>query len=1342
MVKSILPGPDMLPASQGFRLQNPVQHPGAGAAPDPAAPAAAVARSGPADPFDRTAGAADVAIGPDLSGLAISFDPELPVNSRRGEIAAAIAHHPVVIICGETGSGKTTQLPKICLALGRGRKGLIGHTQPRRLAASSVARRIAQELDTPLGQVVGFKVRFTDQTRPGARVKLMTDGILLAETNSDPDLRAYDTIIIDEAHERSLNIDFLLGYLHQLLPRRPDLKIIVTSATIDADRFARHFAGASGPAPVLRVSGRLYPVEIRYRPFEDTDAPPVRAGAATARAAPPPPVGAPAAAPKEAKSPVQAVLDAVDELVAAGRGDVLVFLPGEREIRELAEALRKHHPPATEILPLFARLSAEDQERVFRPSGARRIVLATNIAETSLTVPGIRFVVDTGLARVKRYSYRNKVEQLRIEPISRAAADQRAGRCGRVAAGICIRLFDEAEAAARPAFTDPEVLRSSLAGVILRMAAHGLGDPAQFPFIDPPPPRAISDGYQLLTELGAVDEAQRLTRIGRDLAHIPVDPRIGRILLAARDQHCLHETLIIASVLSVQDPRERPQGMQQAADEAHRRNADEKSDFLSFVRLWNELQERVEHKKSNRRLEEGFRQDYINPRRVREWRDVHGQLLQIVGEQGWRVNTSAATYEQVHRALLSGLLGNIGMKSTEVDPADRREPPFLGARGIKFHLWPGSPKARKAARWIVAAELVETSRLYARTVADIDPVWIERTAAHLIRRSHGDPHWEKRSAQVVALERGTLYGLPVYLQRRVPYGPIDPAHARQIFLREALVAGNWETRAPFFLHNRKLVAEIRELEHRTRRPDVLVDEEQIYAFYDQLVPPDVCDGAGFDRWRAGAEREQPRLLYLSREALMRHEASGAATELFPRAIEIRGVRMDLGYHFEPGSPRDGVTLAVPLFALNQIDALRCEWLVPGMLKEKVQQLLKSLPQKLRRACVPLPAYAAAFVDRCGLPDEGPVPGLIDSLIADIRQNAGVVCVPTDFKLETIPAHLTMNFKVIDENGRQLAMGRNLAALRSEFAAQIQQSFRDLAAREAPAADEGGETLARITDWDFGALETMQEIRRGRQVLIGYPALVDQGEHCTLEVFDDPDTARRAHRGGLRRLFRLQLRQQIQSLEKGQLALAALQMRARTIPAMAQLEALAEQITTAALDRVCLADPWPQDREQFLSRREVSRGRLSLVAQEIGRLVTVIVEEAAVVQRKLTALRGADTVRDEVTQQLARLLGRRFIVEVPAESLPHLPRYLKGMALRLDKIKADPARDAARAREIAPLQQRWLREVAARKGVEDERLEEFRWLLEELRISLFAQELRTPQPVSVKRLEKFWASVQR
>jgi ATP-dependent helicase HrpA len=1286
------------------------------------------------------------------AALPIEFDEQLPINARRDEIAEAIAAHQVVIICGETGSGKTTQLPKICLTLGRGRAGLIGHTQPRRIAASSVARRIAQELHSPLGEIVGFKVRFTDHTRPGARIKLMTDGILLAETHSDPQLRAYDTLIVDEAHERSLNIDFLLGYLHRLLPRRPDLKLIVTSATIDADRFAAHFAGPAGPAPVLRVSGRLYPVEIRYRPFDDVDEAEGRAAAPAAGARTIEPGRLPA------KPLSQAVVDAVDELTAAGRGDVLVFLPGEREIRDAAEALRRHHSPAVEILPLFARLSAQDQERVFRPGGARRIVLATNIAETSLTVPGIRFVVDSGLARVKRYSYRNKVEQLHVEPISRAAADQRAGRCGRVAAGVCIRLYAEDEAASRPAFTDPEVMRSSLAAVILRMAANGLGDPARFAFIDAPPPRAIADGYQLLAELNAVDQDHALTPVGTDLARLPVDPRIGRILLAARDQHCLHEVLIIAAALSVQDPRERPAGQQPGADEAHRRYADERSDFLSFVRLWNDLEQRIEHKKSHRRLAEDLRGDFINGARVREWRDVHGQLQQIVGEQGWRVNTSPATYEQLHRALLAGLLGNIGMKSSEVDPADRREPPFIGARGIKFHIWPGSPRARRASRWIVAAELVETSRLFARTVAEVDPVWIERTGAHLLKRSHGDPHWDKDSAQVVALERATLYGLPVYVQRRVPYAPVEPAHARQIFIREALVAGRFKSRGEFLAHNHALVEEIRELEHRTRRPDILVDEERINAFYDERIPAEVVDGSSFERWRARAEREQPRLLFLTREALMRRDADGAVLEVFPRRLAMRGLTMDLSYHFEPGSPRDGVTLSVPVFALNQVDATRCEWLVPGMLKEKVAQLLKSLPQRLRRACVPLPAYAQAFVERSGVlgaasagapagaseaasvdsTSAAPAGALLDRLIADIRDTTGVLCTAADFKPETLPAHLVMNFKIVDASGRQLAMGRNLAALRAQFADEAQQSFREVAARELPELP----AARPITDWDFGPMQQSLELGRGGQVVSGHPALVDRGAHCELDVFDDPDQAKEAHRGGLRRLFRLQLRQQIAALEKSLLHLAPLQMRAMSLAPLARLEPLAEQIITAALDRACLQEPWPTDRAGFLARRDEARGRLSLIAQELSRLAAQIVDEAAAAGRKLAGLKGSDAARQDIEQQMQRLLGRRFMAETPPEALAHLPRYLKGIALRIDKLRTDPQRDEARLREIAPLQQRWLRELAARKGQRDARLEEFGWQLEELRVSLFAQELRTPFPVSSKRLEKVWASLSR
>ncbi|OMS08959.1 ATP-dependent helicase, partial [Burkholderia pseudomallei] len=972
----------------------------------------------------------------------ITFAESLPVSGKRDEIARAIAAHPVVIVCGETGSGKTTQLPKICLALGRGLgaggAGLIGHTQPRRLAASSTGRRIAEELGTPFGEVVGYKVRFTDNLAPGASVKLMTDGILLAETQTDPLLKAYDTLIIDEAHERSLNIDFLLGYLRQILPRRPDLKLIVTSATIDAERFARHFGSDERPAPVIEVSGRLYPVEVRYRPIADDRPAAVRhaEGASSGRDR--------AKSAREAERDLMdGIVDAVDELCREGPGDVLVFLPGEREIRDAAEALRKHHPPHTEILPLFARLSAAEQERVFKASNARRIVLATNVAETSLTVPGIRYVVDTGLARVKRYSYRNKVEQLQIEPISQAAANQRAGRCGRVADGVCIRLYEESDFAGRARFTDPEILRSSLASVILRMKSLHLSAIESFPFIEPPPGRAIADGYQLLNELGAVDDDNALTPLGRELARLPLDPRVGRMILAARDQQALREVLVIASALSVQDPRERPVDAQEQADQAHRRFADERSEFLQWLRIWAWFEEAVAHKKSNRQLVDACRQHFLSHLRLREWRDVHSQLLTVVREHGWRLNEADATFEQIHLSLLTGLLGNIGFKAED-------EPHYLGARGIKFHLWPGSALVKKAGRWVMAAELVETSRLYARCIAKIEPEWIERIGAHLLKKSLSEPHWEKRPAQVAAFERATLYGLTIYHRRRVAFGRQDPARARELFIRGALVDGEFDTKLAFFAHNRKLLADIEQLEHKSRRQDVLVDDELIHAFYDQAIPAGIHTGAAFERWyrdevsKSGQPEDKLRLLYLSRDDLMRHEAAGVTTELFPKRVTMAGVEMALAYHFEPGSPRDGVTLAVPLFALNQVDARRAEWLVPGMLREKAHLLLKSLPQKLRRHCVPLPEYAAGFVERAGRERFG-AGGLVDALIADVREQTQVATKTSDFKLETLPAHLFMNFKVIDEHGRQLAMGRNLAQLRAELGAQAQQHFQKIAA---------------------------------------------------------------------------------------------------------------------------------------------------------------------------------------------------------------------------------------------------------------------------------------------------------
>ncbi|WP_423758017.1 ATP-dependent RNA helicase HrpA [Burkholderia sp. NLJ2] len=1306
----------------------------------------------------------------------ITYPESLPVSGKRDDIARAIAGHQVVIVCGETGSGKTTQLPKICLDLGRGLgaggTGLIGHTQPRRLAASSTGRRIAEELGTPFGEVVGYKVRFTDNLAPGASVKLMTDGILLAETQTDPLLKAYDTLIIDEAHERSLNIDFLLGYLKEILPRRPDLKLIVTSATIDADRFARHFGTDERPAPVIEVSGRLYPVEMRYRPVAE-DRPAVKHAEGTAGR------DRVKTAREAERDLMDAIVDAVDELCREGPGDVLVFLPGEREIREAAEALRKHHPPHTEILPLFARLSAADQDKVFKASNARRIVLATNVAETSLTVPGIRYVVDTGLARVKRYSYRNKVEQLQVESISQAAANQRAGRCGRVADGVCIRLYEESDYQARARFTDPEILRSSLASVILRMKSLHLTAIESFPFLEPPPGRAIADGYQLLNELGAVDDDNALTPLGRELARLPLDPRVGRMILAARDQQSLREVLIIASALSVQDPRDRPIEAQEQADQAHRRFADERSEFLQWLKIWAWFEEAVAHKKSNRQLVDACRQNFLSHLRLREWRDVHSQLLTVVREHGWRLNEVEATYEQVHLALLTGLLGNLGLKADD-------DPHYLGARGIKFYLWPGSVLAKKAGRWVMAAELVETSRLYARCLAKIEPEWVEKIGAHLLKKSLSEPHWEKRPAQVSAYERATLYGLPIYHRRRVAFGKQDPARARELFIRGALVEGEFDTRLAFFAHNRKLLADIEQLEHKSRRQDVLVDDELIYAFYDQAIPEGIHTGVAFERWyrdavkQGGQPEDKQRLLYLSRDDLMRHEAAGVTTELFPKRATMAGVEMALTYHFEPGTPRDGVTLAVPLYALNQVDARRCEWLVPGMLKEKVQLLLKSLPQKLRRHCVPLPEYAAGFVERMGRERFG-AGGLVEALIADVRGETQVAMKTADFKLETLPAHLFMNFKVIDEHGRQLAMGRNLAQLRQELGAQAQQQFQKIAAAStisaggeadagpavgtapAPVATAGAagrsanagkgaapQTAApaepgvtalyeNLTTWNFGKLPELLEIRRRGQTLYGYPALVDRGTHCDVEVFDSPEEAARIHRAGLRRLFALQLKEPIKFLEKN---LPGLREMAMQYMSLGTQDELRDQLIDTALDRACLQDPLPDDDASFHARRDEGRSRLNLLAQEIARLVGQILAEYAGLVKKLAQAKPFAQAHADLQQQLAALVGKRFVIDTPYGQLAHFPRYLKGIALRIDKLKADPARDAKQSADLLPLAQQYQRAVSQRGGVADPRLAEFRWLLEELRISLFAQELRTPMPVSVKRLHKVWESMQR
>ncbi len=1331
----------------------------------------------------------------------ITFPESLPVSGKRDEIAQAMGAHQVVIVCGETGSGKTTQLPKIALAMGRGRlnakageKGrLIGHTQPRRIAASSVAKRIAEELETPLGEVVGYKVRFQDRLSRDASVKLMTDGILLAETQTDPLLQAYDTLIIDEAHERSLNIDFLLGYLKQLLPRRPDLKIVVTSATIDAERFAEHFASAKGKAPVIYVSGRMYPVEQRYRPFEET----------------------------REYGLDEAIADGVDELWQGNAaGDILVFLPGEREIREAADHLRKHlsHSPLTrtaEVLPLFSRLSQAEQDRIFEPHGSRRIVLATNVAETSLTVPGIRYVIDAGTARVKRYSYRSKVEQLLVEPVSQAAANQRAGRCGRVANGICIRLYDEPDFLKRPRFTDPEILRSSLAGVILRMKSLHLGNVEDFPFIEPPPRRAITDGYQLLNELGAVDDANELTRVGGELARLPLDPRVGRMILEARERGALAEVLVIASALSVQDVRDRPLELQAQADQQHAKFDDEKSEFSGYLRLWEWIHAArggvpppqpsprgggsksplpppsgegrgggaPAHKLSNRQYESLLRQNFINVRRVREWKDIHTQLHTVIAEHKWRLNAQPAGYEELHKSMLAGLLGNIGWKmedagpnpSTGARPAGAGQSEYLGARGIKFHRHPGAHLKKRPGRWIVCAELVETTRLFGRGIANIEPQWIEEVAGHLLRKQLLDPHWERKAGEVMALERATLYGLVIYSGRRVPFARVDQQGAREIFIREGLVAGQWDTRLPFLAANLKLVKQVQEIEHKSRRQDVLVDEELIYAFYDQQLPADVYNGHTFEGWYRTESRGRPNLLRLSREELMRHEAAGITTDAFPKVIRLGGVDCAAAYLHEPGDARDGLTVTVPLFVLNQVSEERAEWLVPGMLKDKLQALLKSLPQKPRSRFVPLPESAAKLAAELTSPERWAVGSLLDALLKMVRERTSLDVKRTDFKLDMVHAHLFMNFRVADEHGRQLGMGRNLGALKAEWGAQARGAFQALAGlkpaatvveRQSPSPaggrgqGEGGSARAkgphsnplpragegarqqadsaqRHAIWSFGELPELMEVRRGSTSLIGFPALIDQGDAVTIEVFDEPEVATAKHRIGLRRLFALQLKDALKYLEKN---LPDLQKMAVAYMPLGTQEELRQQIIDVALDRAFLLDPLPSDEAAFKRRVEEGRGRLTLIANEVARLAGAVLTEYTAAVRKIKDTRGHPDATADATQQLQRLVPKRFLLDTPWTALQHFPRYLKAIVLRLDKLRADPARDAARMADIKPQEQRYWRLVAERKGHVDDRMQDFRWLLEELRVSLFAQELRTPQPVSVKRMEKVWAQV--
>ena len=1220
------------------------------------------------------------------------FPDDLPIAQKRDDIAALIAAHPVVIVCGETGSGKTTQLPKICLALKRGAAGLIGCTQPRRIAARSLSKRLATELPGAPKGFVGHKIRFQDETRPESVIKVMTDGILLAEIHSDRELRAYDTIIVDEAHERSLNIDFLLGYLKRLVKLRPDLKVVVTSATIDTERFSQFFDGA----PVIEVSGRTYPVEVRYRPefFESEE---------------------------EDDEPVdlnEAIVKAVDEVHHTSRsGDVLVFLPGEREIREAAEELRKHGPKGLEILPLFSRLSAEEQDRVFEPTGQRRVVLSTNVAETSLTVPGIHYVVDTGLARVKRYSPRQKIDQLRIEPISQAAARQRAGRCGRVASGIAIRLYAEENFEERPAFTSPEILRTSLAASILRMAALGLGEIASFPFLDPPAPRQIQDGYQVLFELGAIDEKRQLTPIGRELSRLPVDPKIGRMLIAAREFHCLSEMIILAAALSIQDPRDRPQDKRQESDRAHEEFRDDASDFIQLLNLWKFFDEAFAHKKSTRKLYETCRQHFLSYVRMREWRDLAGQLREMAAELEIRDNAREATYEQVHRALLTGLVANVGLKAQDGDH-------YNAPRGIPFAIWPGSGLKKNRPRWIMAGELQETTRIYARNVARIEPDWIEKAAAHLVTRLHAEPHWDKARGEVMAYESISLYGLTLVARRKISFGRMDPPKAREVFIAGALVAGELDTQLPFFAANRKLVREVEELEHRARRPDVLVDDTVIQAWYHARIPDDVRDASSFAAWYRDASRADAKLLFLTREELMRHGAESVTENLFPREMRMGDAAFPLAYRFEPGNALDGVTMNVPLALLNQVEDGVVDWLVPGLVRDKVAWLMKALPKRIRTQLVPVPEHVTAFLQQ----ERPGARSLREGVLAYASRHVGERLDDAIWSKEDMPAHFAMNLRVMDDSKRELAMGRSLGDLRK----QLGEAASLTLAKAKPGMEREG-----IKAWDFGDLPEEVSFRRGSQTLTGFPALVDEGESVSIRLLDARDKAAEAHRAGVKRLLTFELREQLKNLERSVASQNALSIR--YVPAISA-DQLKSDLVAAIVDRAFFGeDEVPRTPKAFEEQKKRAKARLPAVSDAVSRHAGAIADAWHEASKAIAASGALGRVTQDARVQRDRLVSPGFLSRAPWERLEHIPRYLRGYALRLQKYRANAERDNKHNGTVAGLWNQYEARAATDRDAErhDPKLEEFRWMIEELRISLFAQELRTPMPVSAKRLQKYW-----
>ncbi|MFD7291444.1 ATP-dependent RNA helicase HrpA [Streptomyces sp. NPDC059863] len=1248
----------------------------------------------------------------------VSYPEQLPVSQKKDLILEAIRDHQVVIVAGETGSGKTTQIPKICLELGRGVRGMIGHTQPRRIAARTVAERVAEELDTPLGEAVGWKVRFTDQVNQDATfVKLMTDGILLAEVQTDRELLAYDTIIIDEAHERSLNIDFLLGYLAQLLPRRPDLKVVITSATIDPERFSRHFADA----PIVEVSGRTYPVEVRYRPLLEEDGE------------------------EGDRDQITAISEAVDELHGEGPGDILVFLSGEREIRDTADALEKLQHRNTEVLPLYARLSHAEQNRVFQKHSGRRIVLATNVAETSLTVPGIKYVIDPGNARISRYSHRTKVQRLPIEKISQASANQRKGRCGRTSDGICIRLYSEEDFESRPEFTDAEILRTNLASVILQMTAAGLGDIEKFPFIDPPDHRNIRDGVQLLQELGAFDPSQaaqkdpkkRLTPLGRKLSQLPVDPRLARMVIEADRNGCVREVMVIAAALSIQDPRERPVDKQTQADQQHARFKDETSDFLAFISLWRYIREQQKTLSSSafRRM---CKSEYLNFLRIREWQDIYSQLRTVAKQMGIHLNEEDAADQSIHVSLLAGLLSHIGMKDVKEAGAESGrgtgKNEYLGARSAKFAVFPGSALFKKPPRFLMSAELVETSRLWARVNAKIEPEWIEPLAGHLLKHTYSEPHWEKDMAAVMAYEKVTLYGVPIVAQRKVNFGRIDPEASRELFIRHALVEGDWRTHHQFFHDNRKLLGEVEELEHRARRRDILVDDETLYDFYDRRVPDEVVSGAHFDSWWKKRRREEPELLDFERSMLINEKAGSVTKDDYPDSWRQGPLTFRVTYQFEPGTDADGVTVHVPLQVLNQITSEGFDWQIPGLREQVVVELIRSLPKPIRRHYVPAPNYAKAFLERA-VPLQEPLPV---TLARELQRMVGVPVTADDFDPARMPDHLRVTFRIVDERRRKIAEDKDLEALRLQLRPKARQALSKAAA--ATAERSGGEAIERtgLTEWTIGTLSRVFETRRAGQPVKAYPALVDQGATVAVRLFDTEAEQRQAMWAGTRRLILLNI--PVNPAKFASDTLTNQQKLALSRNPHGSIQALFDDCAMAAADKLIADHGGPAwDEESF--RKLYDKVRADLVdatVRTIGQVQQILAAWQAC-ERRLKATGSPTLINNvqDVRDQLAALVPAGFVTRTGLRRLPDLMRYLVAADRRLQQMPTNVQRDTTRMEKVHEMRDEyaWLLEQLPRGRPVPQQVLDIRWMIEELRVSYFAHALGTAQPVSDKRIIK-------